>query len=177
LTTLTVPVVSVTKPTVPFSLAFGAALVALCAAVPVADWTVTRVQTAPAHLSYGMGTFTGQRIAPSVSAVARSAAESIVELRALSGLTADQVGRLLGVSRRSVQNWVAGNAMAGQHEEQVSRLLSVVLALPGSTADARRGALLDSSRGQSLFHKLLDERVEAVKVQGSAVSVGERIAL
>ena len=179
MTTATMPA-AVSKPNVPFSLAFGAALVvssALCAAVPVSDWTVTRVQASPMDFASSMGTSTGKRLSPTPASGNRAPGESISELRALSGLTADQVGRLLGVSRRSVQNWIAGNAMAGLHEEQVSRLLSIVLALPGSTAEARRAALLDSSKGESLFHKLLAERTEAIKVQGRALSVGERISL
>lgn len=179
--TMTTPPLVTMKPSVPFVLAFGTALVvssALCPIVPVSDWTALWVNVTPGVASQALGTSTGESLTTTPPATAsRTPAEGISELRALSGLTADQVGRLLGVSRRSVQNWVAGNAMAVQHEEQVSRLLSVIQALPGSTANERRGALLDSSDGESLFHKLLAQRAEASRVQGRPLSTGERITL
>jgi DNA-binding transcriptional regulator YiaG len=181
MTMTTLPLMTL-KPNVPFALAFGAALFvssALCVTVPVSDWTTLFVNVTPGAKAHGemMGTSTGQPGTTQPATSIRTASESISQLRALSGLTADQVGRLLGVSRRSVQNWVAGNAMAVQHQEQVSRLLSIVLGLPGSTADDRRGALLDSRYGQSLFHKLLAQRAEATRMQGRPLSTGERIAL
>jgi DNA-binding transcriptional regulator YiaG len=179
--TTTTPPLTKVKPSVPFVLAFGATLAvssALCPTVPVSDWTALYVR----DVAFGvpnqtMETSTGQSLTTPFIAGSRTPAENISKLRVLSGLTADQVGRLLGVSRRSVQNWVAGNAMAVQHEEQVSRLLSVVQALPGSSPDERRSALLDSSSGESLFHKLLAQRAEAGRMQGRPLSVGERIAL
>lgn len=178
--TMTTPPLTTVKPGMPFVLAFGAALIvssALCPITPVSDWTTLWVNVTPEGPSQALGTSTGQSFTTLPVAGSRTPAESISALRALSGLTADQVGRLFGVSRRSVQNWVAGNAMAVQHEEQVSRALSVIQALPGSTPDERRGALLDSSNGESLFHKLLAQRADASRVQGRPLSVVERIAL
>lgn len=106
-----------------------------------------------------------------------SPAQRISELRALTGLTTDQVGRLFGVSRRSVHNWISGNAMSPHHEERAAKLLAIVQALPGSTATERRGALLDSSRGTSLFHQLVAARAESVRLQVPGVSARERIEL
>lgn len=80
---------------------------------------------------------------------------SIGDLRDLSGLTASQVARLFGVSRRSVNHWLAGKAMAVQHEERLSVLLSTIMSLPGASPDERRAELLDSSGGPSVFHQLL----------------------
>lgn len=181
MTTMTSPPLAKVKPSVPFVLAFGAALAvssALSPTVPVSDWTALWVNNvaigAPGQTTV---TSTGQSLTTQLVEDSRTPGENISALRVLSGLTADQVGRLLGVSRRSVQNWAAGNAMASQHEEQVSRLLSVVQALPGSSAEERRHAFLDSSNGVSLFHKLLAQRAEASKVQGRPLSVGDRIAL
>ncbi|MBP2374086.1 helix-turn-helix domain-containing protein [Paeniglutamicibacter psychrophenolicus] len=179
--TTTTPPLTTQKVSVPFVLAFGAALAvssALSPTAPVSDWTVLWVNNASIGMpDQAMETSTGQSTTTQPVASSLTPAENISKLRVLSGLTADQVGRLLGVSRRSVQNWVAGNAMAAQHEEHVSRLLSVVQALPGSTAEERRSALLDSSNGESLFHKLLAQRAEASRVQGRPLSVGERISL
>lgn len=180
MTTMTTPPVTTVRPNFPFEVAFGATLVvssASCTPVRVSDWTAFLVNVASRVPSEMMGTSTGQTVTSLPTVRTRAPGENISELRTLSGLTADQVGRLLGVSRRSVQNWVAGNAMAVQHEEKVSRLLSIIRALPGSTADERRGSLLDSSDGESLFHKLLAQRTEAGRVQGRPLSTGERVSL
>lgn len=88
---------------------------------------------------------------------------SIGDLRDLSGLTASQVARLFGVSRRSINHWLAGKPMAAQHEERFSLLLSTVRGLPGASPDERRAVLLDSSSGPSLFHQMLAQApVDAV---------------
>ncbi len=92
-------------------------------------------------------------------------------------LTTEQVGRLFGVSRRSVHNWINGNVMAPQHEERAARILSIMLALPGSTPAERRAALLDSSHGTSLFHQLVVSREEDPRLQVAGVSARERIGL
>ncbi|NLH70958.1 MAG: helix-turn-helix transcriptional regulator [Brooklawnia sp.] len=108
---------------------------------------------------------------------AASPAQRISELRTLTGLTTEQVGRLFGVSRRSVHNWINGNPMSPQHEERAAKLLAIVQALPGPTAAERRGALLDSSRGTSLFHQLVAARAESARLQVPGVSARERIEL
>ena len=111
------------------------------------------------------------------SGVAASLSQRIAEIRALAGLTTDQVGRLFGVSRRSVHNWINGSAMAPQHEERAAAVLAIVQALPGATPEERRSALLDSSRGASLFHQLIATRSEAERLQVAGVSARERIGL
>lgn len=95
-------------------------------------------------------------------------ANSVADLRALSGLTADQIGRLFGVSRRSVQNWVAGTPMAATHEERLSRL-TMVVAATGSSPEERRRKLLSSASGVSLFHQLVSELGEDAVLQPVAI--------
>lgn len=102
-------------------------------------------------------------------------AHRVAELRALTGLTIDQMGRLFGVSRRSVHNWMNGNAMAPQHEERLAAILAVALVLPGTTPVERRAAMLDSSRGVSLFHQLLGERDEGMRLHVPGMTARERI--
>lgn len=104
-------------------------------------------------------------------------AKHIAEIRALVGLKTDQVGRLFGVSRRSVHNWINGNAMSPQHEERAAKILLTVQSLPGSTPAERRAAFLDSSHGTSLFHQFVASRNEAVPLQILGVSARERIGL
>jgi transcriptional regulator with XRE-family HTH domain len=165
----------------PYSVAFGLAVMVSCAsyvAAPSYSWTVTTmgapVQTADWPTTSGsLATITGAHD-PQVS---RAPSELIADLRMLSGLTTDQVGRLLGVSRRSVHNWLSGGAMAIQHAERVSEILALVNALVGQTPEQRRAALLDSSQGQSLFHQLLGQLKPDAQLQVVAVSARERMSL
>lgn len=94
---------------------------------------------------------------------------TIVGLRTVSGLTADQLGRLFGVTRRSVQNWVAGGQMASFHEERLSHLYTVVLNA-GASPEERRKKLLSSANGKSLFHQLLAELEQGPILEPPAVS-------
>lgn len=172
---------------VPFALAFGLALAtssAVGATLPTLPYTATAVrafvQESPRdsstpidHTSSGLPEPDG-RYSNKASA---SPAQQIAELRALAGLTTDQVSRLFGVSRRSVHNWISGNAMSPQHEELAAKILAIVKALPGSTPAERRASLLDSSRGISLFHQLMAARGEDVRLQVPGVSPRERIEL
>jgi transcriptional regulator with XRE-family HTH domain len=82
---------------------------------------------------------------------------TVTELRNFSGLTAAQIGRLFGVSRRSINNWMAGNPMATHHEARLSALQTVFLAIPATTPETRRSALLDSSKGLSIFQQLANQ--------------------
>jgi DNA-binding transcriptional regulator YiaG len=79
---------------------------------------------------------------------------SVSDLRSLSGLTTDQIGRLFGVSRRSVHKWISGAPMSPHNEERLSTLLAIVSALPGNP-DERRKTLLRSNSGMSIFHQQL----------------------
>lgn len=77
--------------------------------------------------------------------------ESVVaELRRLSGLSGAQLARLLGVSRRSIQAWIAGAPMSPSHAERVHLVLESVKSIEGSP-EQRRDVLFDSSDGISLF--------------------------
>lgn len=107
--------------------------------------------------------------------VSVSPARRVAELRALTGLTIDQMGRLFGVSRRSVHNWINGNTMAPQHEERLATILAVAQVLPGTTPVERRAAMLDSSQGVSLFHQLMGERGEGMRLHVPGMTARERI--
>lgn len=168
----------------PLSVALGfavAATSALGGAAPAYAWTTTpaRLEAAPVIRSSAFLVQTTAGAGQPVDARSlhgSSGAQAISELRAASGLTTHQVARLVGVSRRSIHNWINGNAIAAQHEERLSRLLAVVQALPGRTPAERRSALLDSSGGESLFHRLLAERGEQARTYFAPVGNSERIA-
>lgn len=168
--------------------AFGCALVtssAVGVVPPAHPWTMTSVRQEfpeiPAETLLSLAGQTSSGLPKANGSPAGepslSLAQRIAQIRAMVGLTTDQVGRLFGVSRRSVHNWINGSAMAPQHEERAATVLSIVQALPGSTPHERRSALLDSTHGTSLFHQLVATREEAERLQVAAVSARDRIAL
>ncbi|MGY2898432.1 hypothetical protein ACVKXF_001055 [Curtobacterium sp. PvP017] len=99
---------------------------------------------------------------------------SVTHLREISGLTADQIARLFSVSRRTVQNWVAGGAMATQHEERLSVLIAKIVPLASSAAE-RRAVLLSSNSGTSMFHRLTAEMGKPPVLHARPTSVRDRL--
>ncbi|HJX63676.1 MAG TPA: XRE family transcriptional regulator [Polyangia bacterium] len=97
---------------------------------------------------------------------------AIGELRRLSGLTWDQLGRLLGVSRRSLHFWAAGKAMTPANEEHLHRVLAAIRKIDRGTAAANRAALLAASKDGEIPLDLLAagqyDRVVAVVGVGGA---------
>jgi len=170
---------------IPFTIAFGAAVMVSTAMGPVLPayaWTPTSsgesAQTHDEATSF-TSLFSSLSVPASLIGLstAQSAAQQISSLRSLSGLTTDQIARLMGVSRRSIHNWINGSSMALNHAERASRLLAVIRALPGQSPEERKAVLLDSHSGQSMFHKLLTEQSHDARIQVPAVGVRDRIAL
>lgn len=169
----------------PFAIALGYALLTssgVGALPPTHPWTTTSLRqevSTQALVAWEDQTSSGLPKANGAPANGAPAplAQRIAEIRALVGLTTNQVGRLFGVSRRSVHNWINGSAMAPRHEERAARILSIVRTLPGSTPVERRSALLDSSHGTSLFRQLVETRVEAEPLQVEGATARERVGL
>jgi transcriptional regulator with XRE-family HTH domain len=87
----------------------------------------------------------------------------IGELRRLSGLTWDQLGRLLGVSRRSLCFWASGKVMAPANEEHLHRVLETIRKINRGTAAANRAVLLAVSKdGASTFDLFADGQYDRV---------------
>lgn len=120
----------------------------------------------PAGVNESQAPTIGEKVPP---------ADQINSIRSLSGLTNDQIGRLFGVSRRSIHNWLNGNPMSLRHEVRATQILQVLQAVPGTLPAERRAALLDSSRGKSLFHQLVARPHEPV--HSADLSVTERLGL
>lgn len=156
------------KVTVPFAVAFGVMLsvsTAACVPMPTFTWTSTTPAGEQIESARYAATSSGSTSSTAIALKVAAPAESVAELRLVSGLTIDQISRLLGVSRRSVHNWMTGNAMASFHQERVSYLLSVMYSLAASSPDERRIELLGSHGGPSLFHQMLAQRSESTRVQ------------
>jgi len=82
-----------------------------------------------------------QTTAAGIVASAQSAGAAIGELRRLSGLTWEQLARMLGVSRRSLHFWASGKPMTPSHEERLHRVLSLLKRGDRGSAGANRAAL------------------------------------
>lgn len=106
----------------------------------------------------------------------RNISAMIVELKADSGLTVAQIGRLLGVTRRSIHNWVAGSPISEIHADRIRDLSDLVFGLDASAADDRRERLLDSTKGPSLYRKFMEESQRAERIQ-FGVPVEERLGI
>jgi transcriptional regulator with XRE-family HTH domain len=77
---------------------------------------------------------------------------TVTWLHAESGLTWEQLGRALGVSRRAVHLWARGGRMNSINAENLNALVGIVRELAGSSPDANRAALLAARpAGRSLF--------------------------
>jgi len=74
-----------------------------------------------------------------------SASDALSELRRLSGLSWEQLARVLGVSRRALHFWASGKAMARSNEEHLQRVLAVVRSIDRGTTTATRSALLETN--------------------------------
>lgn len=170
------------KAKLPFALAFGCILAVsstISASAPSGSWSMTSAEGSPQLrvVATAGGTSSGQIAKGATPRLSAEPARQVTELRILSGLTTDQVAKLMGVTRRSIHNWIGGSAMTRQNQQRVAELLSLVRSLPADTPEGRRDAVLDSSGGRSLFHRLLENLTQGSRVQSVPVTARERIAL
>jgi hypothetical protein len=116
----------------------------------VGSMTLGAVDTATAStLSLSARTITPQirseLLQPTPAAPAASTAGLVNKLHTQSGLTWDQVGRLLGVSRRAVHMWAAGKRMNARNAELLADLVRLVDMAPVGTPDERRSWLFTAT--------------------------------
>ena len=87
-----------------------------------------------------------------------SASVALSELRRLSGLSWEQLARVLGVSRRALHFWASGKAMARTNEEHLQRVLAVVRSVDRGSTTATRSALLETLEDRNNVVDLLGAR-------------------
>ena len=76
-----------------------------------------------------------------------TAQRTVTELRSLSGLTNEEIAPLAGVSRRSLQAWLAGAAISARKEQRLRALVDAVRSLAARDAVTTRDRLLDRAPG------------------------------
>lgn len=79
-----------------------------------------------------------------------------------SGLTWDQISKLLGVSRRSVHLWANGGRMNGSNAESLNDLVALLRTAPPGTPDQRRAFLLSpDAEGRSVLDHFRAKRASS----------------
>jgi hypothetical protein len=92
------------------------------------------------------------------------ARDAIFELRRLTGLTWDELAKLLRVNRRSLHLWANGQPINAPNETRLRDLVSAMRVLDRGTARENR-ALLISPRPEGVFSDLLrDGRFDEAQV-------------
>jgi hypothetical protein len=101
---------------------------------------------------------------------------TLQRLRRISGLGWGDIGRAVGVSRRTIHNWLGGAHVAGVH---LTRLLDVSrtidLASTGSAESTRTLLLQPTANGRSIIDDLALKARPARRRSISSVSVGDLI--
>lgn len=109
-------------------------------------------------------------VAPSdLNCLARKLAEH-------SGLSASQLGRLLGTSVRAWINYVSGSPIPPQLAPRLRHVAETILPVAGPTPSERRRLLLDSSRVPSIFRVLVEEVPPPQRLR-RPVPVAERLGV
>lgn len=97
---------------------------------------------------------------------ARSASELVRDLRIISGLTWEQIANLLGVSAKTVHNWMAGEMIAEKNLRRLGEIVAVLRYIDRGYGEANRETLLGVSfSGRTLFSLLADGEFETVKAK------------
>lgn len=100
------------------------------AALVLAEPVTSRVMDVEQAFNwFGTTTSSLPRAIPTVSSVALAnvtAREGIQEIKRLSGLTWDELGKVFCVSRRSVHNWARGESVTADHEAKIQAVLEKV---------------------------------------------------
>jgi len=95
---------------------------------------------------------------------AQTSAQEVRHLRERSGLTWDQLARLMQVDRRSLHNWANGSPMFAANGERLRRLVAVIDFVDRGFVDATAKAILSSTPdGRLVLDWLAEGRDEDVR--------------
>lgn len=114
-----------------------------------------------------------------VEAETSMAQRTVTELKDTAQLTNEEIALLAGVSRRSVQAWIAGGAISGPKEQHLRSVVEAIRELAAPDAAATRARLFDRTPGCVRPYDLLAEgRFEsAVALATGRIVVGRPAAV
>jgi len=106
-------------------------------------------------------------------------ADVLSGLHERSGLTWDQIGRLLGVGRRAVHMWAAGKRMNAYNSELLADLARLVDSAAGGTPDERRAWLFTATAdGTTPVERFLSQhRRSGQPLQGSGYTPAQLLGI
>jgi len=106
----------------------------------------------------------------------RSESDEVRWLHEQSGLTWEQLGRLFGVSRRTVHLWANGSGMNATNREALYELVALVRSVQGETPGERRRSLLSpDSSGRSQLDTFRDRRLADEPINRPAAYAAEAL--
>lgn len=110
--------------------------------------------------------WTGPSAEPSVP-------ESLRRVRDQSGLTWDEIAGALGVSRRTVHNWLSGMVVSGRHAAKLTKLAQIVNdhRCAGDREKTRGRLIAPNEEGVSVLQRLIRQNTATPKRAGLPVSV------
>lgn len=114
--------------------------------------------------------------APPAAEPATSVTSLLTSLRRVSGLAWGEMAAALGVSRRTIHNWLGGARLAGHHLTRLMELEQTVNAAATGSADDTRARLMQRGpQGRSILEDLALAARPARRVPLSSVPVGEML--
>jgi hypothetical protein len=90
-------------------------------------------------------------------ALRTAAQEAITKIHAISKLTNEEIAPLAGVSRRSIQAWVAGGQISARKEQRLRALRAAIQAIAAPDPQVTRRRLFDHTPGDVCAYDLLAE--------------------
>jgi len=88
----------------------------------------------------------------------RTGNELLFELKRLSGLSWEQIAKLVGVSRRAVHNWAAGGAISLENNQCLGDLVTTLRFIDCGESDRNRSLLLSPAEEGVTYYDLLKQR-------------------
>jgi hypothetical protein len=111
--------------------------------------------SSPVVAFYSPLTHVNEIAAPSPAPTA--AQEAVTRIRALSNLTNEEIAPLAGVSRRSLQAWIAGEPISARKEQRLRQLQNAISEVADASPALTRRRLLDRMPGHVRPYDLLAE--------------------
>lgn len=106
----------------------------------------------------------------------RAESEEVRWLHEESGLTWEQLGRIFGVSRRTVHLWANGSGMNAANREALHEFVTLVRSVPGTTASERRRSLLvPDASGRRPLDRFRDSRQGEDAINRPALNAAEAL--
>jgi hypothetical protein len=118
-------------------------------------------------------------VAPTEHATLESEAKRLVlRIKEASELTTESIGPLAGVSRRTVQSWLAGSAISQRNEEKLRALAEAIETIAEHHTGSVRTVLLERVRGSIRIYDMLAEgRYAEAVARGTGKTASPRPAV